>query len=449
MQIENQIKNSLGLLDSLKALTFGKGIALSILTGLATLITGSLSGFIGMKLDSFVIMALFVLASFAVLFYGVNAVGILNFQEAKGNHISIGEAVSKSLSTSHRLIGVFLLAFVTTLALMLVGYVALYLCKIPAIGPWLYGVIYPVGVLFYGLVGVFFAMVFTPLVSPSIWSGATVVNAFKTLIVMAKENIISIAIKIFLLGIIVAIVSGFIGTVVASGTAYMGVLTFSVFMKSNLFNMFLMKLEYGQNPLGIIFDILMNFFNADVGFSSFAAQSFGYGVIGVLSSTMVGQVLIRGFCLIYQSSIREGVDIEQEFKDIKVPEGLKSGLSKAKEVAGVVAAKAKEKGAEAAILAKEKAEELAKKAAEAKAAHDEKVRLEKEEARKIAEEERALEKERLALERQKEERLQKEAEEKRKLEELMPKESLTVICKKCNHKCSKDDTFCEECGSDL
>lgn len=451
MQIENQLKSSLTLLDSLKAITFGKGIALSILTGVAVFVSYFLLSMVVFKFESIAVALIFALIPLAIAFYGFNAVGILNFQEAKGQSVSIGQAVSKSLSSMHRLILLFLLVVLATIVLMVAGTVLMYFCKIPGIGPILYGLMYPVGVVLFGFYSMFLMFVFMPLAAPSIWSGNGTVKAFKSLIVMAKKNMVVIAIKTFLLSLIVGGTSMFISVLFGSGTMYMTALSSTVLYRVDfvfmLFQRMLNSLMYGNSPFSIFYDLITSLLN-NSNVEYITAQAFGHGVLVILAMSMASQVVARGFSLIYLSSKDDSVDVEQEFKDLKVPEGFKDSFEKAKVVAGDLASKAKVVAQEAAVQAKEKADELAKKAAEAKAAHDEKVRLKEAEAKRIAEEERALERERLALERQKEARLAKEQEE---ILKNKPKEELkvTVTCKNCGHECSTQDKFCEECGADL
>ena len=116
-------------------------------------------------------------AALLAAFYGGNAAGILVMDEARGRPVrDVPDALRASLLTAHRL--VFALAILLAVYALVAGALLgmLWLSRVAVsgavVGPMLFGLAVPVGVLTVGLAALSLLAVVMPLAAPAVWSGA-------------------------------------------------------------------------------------------------------------------------------------------------------------------------------------------------------------------------------------------------------------------------------------
>ena len=133
-------------------------------------------------------------AALFVAFYGGNAAGILVMDEARGRELrDIPAALRASLASAHRLLLALAVVFsaYAVAAGALLG--LLWLSRVavtgPLVGPLLFGLAVPVGVLAVGLGALSLVAVVVPLAAPGVWSGAGVRVIVRTLAALVRQRL--------------------------------------------------------------------------------------------------------------------------------------------------------------------------------------------------------------------------------------------------------------------
>lgn len=285
--LSQQIKDSSTLLDSIDAMRNWRALALLLITlvagavvmGLGTLLAGI----------SYVFVALFALAAYAVLFYGVNAAGVMLMDEAHGlRSRSILDAVLHSMAHSHRLLLVYLWIAGLYLAGVLGLAVVLFVCKLPLLGPLLYAFVFPLAVVLTGVALFALPMVVFPLSAPSVWNGATAMECVSQLIAIARRRLGMVLVLMLAVAFIAGLVGLLIGTILFGGVAITAGLSAPI----------LGHMDMGSFGMGS-------------GGAHAAAAGFGSGVLFAAACTLPGLVYLRGVSAVYLRAL-DGLDLQAE-----------------------------------------------------------------------------------------------------------------------------------------
>lgn len=233
-----------------------------------------------------------------VAFYGGNAAGILLMDEARGRvSRDVGDALRAALLSAHRLLLV-LLVVVSALAAagaLLLG--LLWLCRVgvsgPVLGPLLFGVAVPVGVLSVGIAGLALIAVVVPLSAPAVWAGGGVLPIVQQLAQWTRHRLLTVALLVGAVSLLtggVGAVATFVvmtgGRIVSQlGVAVVGVDVPAQELMAGLFG-------YGLRSLGAA--------GAPTGSTGHAAAALvGGGVVFALALVLPGLVYLRGTCAVY------------------------------------------------------------------------------------------------------------------------------------------------------
>jgi len=110
--------------------------------------------------------------SLTTIFYGSNAAGLLLLDEARGLPIRpVRQALRDALASAHRLLLVLICVLSVAMALLALLAAALWVTRMPLLGPALFGLLLPVAVVVVGVAILSGAAVIVPLAAPAIWSG--------------------------------------------------------------------------------------------------------------------------------------------------------------------------------------------------------------------------------------------------------------------------------------
>ncbi len=161
-------------------------------------------------------------AAFFTAFYGSSAAGLLVMDQSRGVPVrEIPEALHASLFTAHRLLCVLLIVALAYAVLggFLVGLMWLSRTAVsgPVIGPVLFGLAVPVGV-----VGIAWALlaagaVIVPLMAPAVWSGAGVLTTLRQLSRLVRERLLSAALLMAAVSLLTAAVAASVTSLVVAG----------------------------------------------------------------------------------------------------------------------------------------------------------------------------------------------------------------------------------------
>ena len=238
-------------------------------------------------------------ASLFVAFYGGNAAGLLVMDEACGRAVRDPvQAVRDALLTAHRLV---LALLCVALAIASFGAVLcglLWLCRVavagPLLGPILFGLLLPLGVLSVGLVLLSLAAVVVPLAAPAIWSGAGVMGTLSLLVHLVRRRLLAVTLLMAVVSVLSAGVGAVATFVVVGGgrvVAELAVLVTGIDvppqqLMAGLFG-------YGLRSLGGAAAV-------PAGSGGHAAAALvGGGVVFALALVTPGLVYLRGACSVY------------------------------------------------------------------------------------------------------------------------------------------------------
>jgi hypothetical protein len=233
-----------------------------------------------------------------VAFYGGNAAGILVMDEARGAVArDIVDALRVSLTTAHRLLLTLLLVGAAYALFGAALLALLWLCRAavagPVLGPMLFGLAVPVGVVSVGLALLSLLAVVVPLSAPGVWSGAPVLAIVRQLASLVRQRLLTVALLMAAVSLLTAGVGAIVTFVVMSGGRIVSELGVSVVgvdvpaqqLMAGLFG-------YGLRTLGAS--------GAPPGSSGHAAAALvGGGVVFALALVLPGLVYLRGTCSVY------------------------------------------------------------------------------------------------------------------------------------------------------
>lgn len=237
-------------------------------------------------------------AALFVAFYGGNTAGILVMDDARGHAIrQVPAALAAALATAHRLLlaliivfAAYALAAAALLALLWASRVAV---SGALLGPVLFGVAVPVGVLAVGLAVLSLLAVVVPLAAPAVWSGAGVLQVVRSLFRLIRQRLLTVVLLMAAvslltagMGAIATFIVGVGGRVIAElGVRVVGVDVPAQQLMAGLFG-------YGLRSLGAS--------GAPAGSTGHAGAALvGGGVVFALALLLPGLVYLRGTCAVY------------------------------------------------------------------------------------------------------------------------------------------------------
>jgi hypothetical protein len=229
-----------------------------------------------------------------VAFYGGNAAGLLLMDEARGlPPRELGRAVHDALVSAHRLVLLLLACGLAGLALVAALAALLWLCRAPAIGPWLFGLAVPLGVSVLGVTLLATAGVVGPLAAPATWAGLGVRPALRFLARQVRRRLVFAALLNAAVSLLVAAVAALVSFAVISGgraVAALAVLITHVELPPQ--QLMAGLFGYGLRSLGAA--------GAPAAHNAYgAAALIGGGVVFALALVLPGVVYLSGSCSVF------------------------------------------------------------------------------------------------------------------------------------------------------
>jgi hypothetical protein len=229
-----------------------------------------------------------------VAFYGSNAAGLLLMDEARGlPSRGVGRAVRDALAGAHRLIGVLLVAGIAGSALLVALAALLWLCRLPQIGPWLFGLVVPLGVLGVGALALAGTAVVAALSAPAVWCGLGMRETLRFLQRQIRQRLLFAALLNAAVGLTAAAVGALVSVAVLTGgraVAALAVLVTGINVPPQqlLAGLF----GYGLRTLGPA--------GAPVAQDAYGAAALvGGGVVFALALVLPAVVTLRGTCSVF------------------------------------------------------------------------------------------------------------------------------------------------------
>jgi hypothetical protein len=235
-------------------------------------------------------------AAILVAFYGGNTAGILIMDEARGAAVrEVSEALRAALRSAHRLILAMLIiaAGYAALAAALVGLMWLSRASVsgPVLGPWLFGLVVPLGVVVVGAALLAWIAVVVPLAAPAVWAGSSVGEVVKQLWHWIRHRLPTVALLMAAVSLLTAGVGALVSFAVVAGgrvVAELGVHVAKVPVRGLMAGLF----GYGVRSLQAAGVTL-----GSTGHASAAVV--GGTLVFVLALVLPGLVYLRGTCSVY------------------------------------------------------------------------------------------------------------------------------------------------------
>lgn len=160
---------------------------------------GLLGAAIGNSFFSMLLSLLAGLMGILVVIFGSNAAGVLLMRQILGcPMLPVGDVLAQSMPSFLKLLGVGLLFLLGWTGLTLVCILLLFVCKLPYLGPLLYAGVFPAVLVLSGIayVGTAFAC---GLLGPAIWRGASIIEAFRQLLLIVRDHLVETVLRFLLL----------------------------------------------------------------------------------------------------------------------------------------------------------------------------------------------------------------------------------------------------------
>lgn len=294
-----------------------------LIGGLSSYALGRTGGF-GVLLTMLVVLV--------AVYTGINAAGMLLMDQARGVPLrGLVDALVYGLLCIPKVIVLGIAFFLVALAVFIVLAIVFFVCKIPALGPVLFTVVFPLSVVIAGITVSGLALCMF-LALPAIWEGATITRAIAQSLAIVRSRLV----ETFVLMVMVGFLSFFVGLIV------FGVLFSGLFPTLGLSAAIIGGgggMEYGggmrggmgggMGPLGG----LMGMMSGSGGHA--IAGGIGFGVLWAIAATLVSQVWLLGLNLVYLR-VSEGLDAQA------TEAALAKGLADARRKSAEMAQKAKE-----------------------------------------------------------------------------------------------------------
>jgi hypothetical protein len=233
-------------------------------------------------------------ASLTTLFYGSNATGLLLFDQARGQRPrAVADALVTSLATAHRLLLVLICVAGVAAALLAVLAAALWLTRLPWVGPALFGLLLPAGVVAVGVAILSGAAVLAPLAAPAVWSGLGVAATLGLLARHVRQRLLFVALLMSAVSGLAALVGALLTFAVMTGGRVVSALAVLVVgielppqtLMAGLFG-------HGLRSLGAA--------GAPAAQSAYGQAALaGGGVVFILALALPALVYLRGTCAVY------------------------------------------------------------------------------------------------------------------------------------------------------
>lgn len=312
MSIQQQLSQSASLVSAIDAVRNWRAAALLLVSFIAAGLLFALGGVVTARI-AWPVGAVFMILGFAVAFYGVNAAGMMLMDEAQGTPSRpMLAAVMASLATGHRLILVMLLVLAAYIVGILAMALVLWICKVPFLGPLLLTFVFPVFVVISGVAVFAMYAVIAPLAAPSIWSGATTMQALSRLAAIARQRIVMVVLMMVVVLFITIVVGSVIGGMMMMGTLITGGLSASIIGMGG---------GMGMGSLaGMMGGMGGNMGGSMEGYGSGAghmmAAGLGGGIVWAVALTLPGLVYIRGCCQVYLANI-QGINLQDAEQQLR------------------------------------------------------------------------------------------------------------------------------------
>ena len=261
----------------------------------------------------------------SVVVVGINATGIMLSDSLWGRkQRGIIDAILASAFSVHRLLAVVIIEFLLFVGFLVVLTLALFLCKIPGIGPLLYAVVFPAGVILTGLVIFSLAYIGLPLAAPAVWNGSSVKHTLLLLQAVARKRLLTAIIMMVLMTVLIFAVVSFVWMILLAGTG-------------TVFSLSAGVLGITGGGMGRIMTMFMGAGGAGSGYVY--AMGFGGAILALVGANPGFLIGLKGSSIIYRE-VSVGLSLDED--EIEMDRHMQSIKARADQARQQVAAAAQQ-----------------------------------------------------------------------------------------------------------
>jgi len=299
------------LLRAAEGLTQWRPMVLGFLTLVCAGLLMAAGQFLALKLGGgggAILSSLVALLALVVLASGFSGVGVMLMDRAKSiAPRSMLDALLFGLMCLPKFIGFALVLLGLTLALSLVAALVYFVCKVPGVGPLLLFVAHPVLVVVAGVLFTAITWVAMPLFTPAVWDGCSFKESLSLVYAVARARLVQVVALFLGLYVVVSVIALLLFAALLPGYGFMTGLASAI-------------VDPGMFSGGL--SSVMRFSGSGHVYAGVMAT----GLIFVVATTLMFQVLIMGVNLVYLSATA-GLDISAS------RDALEAGLAQAREKA--------------------------------------------------------------------------------------------------------------------
>jgi hypothetical protein len=174
--------------------------------------------------------------------------------------------------------------------LLILGAIAilLWICKLPGVGAILYFVVFPFSALVLGVTFVALAFVLAPVALPALWAGQGVASSLARVVMTVRKRLLAVLVRGMVLTLLVAFASMLVWFAVVSGLFASGAMSVGI-------------LRTAFDPAA-----MMGMLGGGMrGGGHALAGTLGAVLLLVTAATALGQIMKKGWCLIYMQVVRD------------------------------------------------------------------------------------------------------------------------------------------------
>lgn len=221
--ISSHVKQSGNLIAAVDAVLNYRALILVLLGLVAAILVGMLSGATGARAGNFGVAVLGVSIALFLFFCGVNSAGVLLMDEAAGGVTrSFMDALVAGVIATLKLIVVLIIGVVIELLFAAAWALIYWACKIPVLGPVLFTVALPLGVIFLGVLAFGIWVLLPQIAAPAVWAGESIFQAIAKVIVVAQKRLLNVLVYDVVLGLVVGVAALIVWLVLGVGFLYAG-----------------------------------------------------------------------------------------------------------------------------------------------------------------------------------------------------------------------------------
>jgi hypothetical protein len=183
----------------------------------------ALLGSMGLRGGSIGLGAVGILLAALAVIVAINTAGILLMDEASGRTPRpVGDALLAGAFTVLGLLGLLAVGVIIFVCALAAWAVVYWVCTFPGIGPALFTVAFPVGVLFLGLLVLALLYVLFPIGAPALWAGEGLLNALARVQLVARKKLINVLVYKVVLLLVASIAAATVWLILFIGFALAG-----------------------------------------------------------------------------------------------------------------------------------------------------------------------------------------------------------------------------------